>query len=532
MDLAKADARGGGHASRIVGAYETWLAGAGERGAPELAALRLLGFFHQTASAQSLAALRAAPAIAGLTEPLQGLDEGDWNLALAALADSGLLHREGDHVDAHPLVREYLAASLQQRQPEAWREGHRRLYEQLCASAPYRPDDLAGLQPLYQAVAHGCLAGMQEEAFRKLYIDRILRIGSQDSYYSIRKLGAVGADLGALAGFFDEPWRRPSANLTEGAQSWLLNQAAFCLRALGRLEEALEPMRAGTEMKLKQEQEDWKSAAVGYTSLADLQLSLGRVAAAVADARLAAEYADRSGDAFLGTMNRTTLADALHHQGEMSAALTTFLAAERMQAALQPVYPLLYSLQGFQYCDLLLTQAAQAAWRGAAEPALAKQCNEVAKRASQTLKWAEANHAVVLDIALDHLTLARCALYADLLQGHQPGDTAHAEAEQAVASLRAAGNQDDIPRGLLTRAWLRHASGDIDGAKADLAEAEQIARRGAMKLHLADIALTRARLFQDRAALAEARRLIEACGYGRRMGELEDAQAAASQWNP
>ena len=38
-----------------------------------------------------------------------------------------------------------------------------------------------------------------------------------------------------------------------------------------------------------------------------------------------------------------------------------------------------------------------------------------------------------------------------------------------------------------------------------------------MKLFLADIALTRARLFEDKAELAKARALIEECGYGRRL---------------
>ena len=34
-----------------------------------------------------------------------------------------------------------------------------------------------------------------------------------------------------------------------------------------------------------------------------------------------------------------------------------------MQAERQPDYPLLYSLSGFQYCDLLLTEAERAAWQ-------------------------------------------------------------------------------------------------------------------------------------------------------------------------
>jgi hypothetical protein len=87
-----------------------------------------------------------------------------------------------------------------------------------------------------------------------------------------------------------------------------------------------------------------------------------------------------------------------------------------------------------------------------------------------------------------------------------------------------------LPLGLLTRAWLRHAQGDPAGAAADLFDAERIASRGAMALHLADCALYRARLFRDRAALTQARRLIESHGYGRRLPELEDAERAAASW--
>ena len=122
------------------------------------------------------------------------------------------------------------------------------------------------------------------------------------------------------------------------------------------------------------------------------------------------------------------------------------------------------------------------------------------------------------------MTLARCALYADLLHGRPPGEDAQQHTEAAVAGLRQAGTMDHLPRGLLTRAWLRHCLNNLPGTQADLAEAQRIAERGGMKLHLADIALTRARLFEDKAELAKARALIEECGYGRRLPELEDAE--------
>ncbi len=568
--LPRADRDARGHAARVVEAYETWFARAGldgsGAGTRELAALRLLGYFDRPAAPDLLAALRAAPPIAGLTEALfeetpaqprpgllrwlrprkpspRPIPDADWTTTLANLADCGLVERDparpgSGALDAHPLVREVLAAALAQRAPEAWREGHRRLYERLKAAAPHRPEGLDGLQPLYQAVAHGCRAGLWQEACDEVYHDRILRGTGNDGFYSTQKLGAFGADLGAIAALFAEPWSRPVPALKESHRAWLRNEAAIQLRALGRLTEALEPMRAGAEMAVQQE--DWKNAAIRHGNLSELQLSLGRVAEAAADGARSVEYADRSGEAAERMINRTTLADALHQRGETDAARRQFAEAESQQAQLQPQYPLLYSLRGFLYCDLLLAGAERAAWGrdagaagadagGPVSAGPAAGCEAVAERARQTLEWVTPQDWL-LEIALDHLTLARCALYADRLAGRPPGGEAQRETQHALDGLRAAGAQEFIVRALLTRAWLRAALGDPAGAAADLAEAQQIATRGAMQLHLADCFLSRARLFHDPAALTQARALIEQSGYGRRLPELEDAEGAAVDW--
>jgi len=107
-----------------------------------------------------------------------------------------------------------------------------------------------------------------------------------------------------------------------------------------------------------------------------------------------------------------------------------------------------------------------------------------------------------------------------------------------------------MPRGLLSRAWLRFLEGRQSGpesAQSDLDEAWEIAERGPMRLHMADIHLYRASLFHavkpypwnknpdgtDRGPkddLKDARKLIESCGYWRRKEELEDAEAAAKNW--
>ena len=54
----------------------------------------------------------------------------------------------------------------------------------------------------------------------------------------------------------------------------------------------------------------------------------------------------------------------MHQAGRQPEAEALFAEAEAMQAEWQAQYPLLYSLQGFRYCDLRLGGAERAAWRG------------------------------------------------------------------------------------------------------------------------------------------------------------------------
>lgn len=516
----------GGHAFKTMEAYERWFAREGGKGMRLLDVLHLLGLFDRPAAGELLAVLRRPPAIPGLTEAIVGLSDAQWNLAVARLAECRLVAADGGALDAHPLVREHFGRRLRERNPTAWKAAHGRLFDHLKNSTERWPDTLEGLQPLYQAVVHGCQAGRYEEARTGVYRDRILRGAGSGGFYSVIELGAFGADLAAVACFFDLPWIRVSPALDERGQGWLLNVAAFHLRALGRLREAVEPMRAGLEMDVRRE--DWSNAAIAADNLSGLELTRGDVAGAIRDAERSVAFADRSGDEFQRMARRTTLADALHQEGRGADALARFREAEAMQAARQPEYPLLYSLQGFQYCDLMLARVERAAGRGAAAPDDSQACDEVERRATQSLPFAVRDNRL-LDIALDHLTLGRASLYRALLAGSPP-DAAEAEIEQAVDGLRRAGAVEFIALGLLTRAWLRSAQGDPAGARADLDEAQEIAERGPMPLFLADVHLYRARLFHDRAALTEARRLVEKHGYGRRREELADLEAVVGEW--
>lgn len=267
VDFGEADAESGdGHAFGVIAAYEKFFEAEGEKGRRQLALLRLLGLFDRPASASCLAALRREPAISGLTEPLLGQSEAGWKTNLKRLADAGLIEESEGTVDAHPLIREYFARDLKSRNEAGWREAHGRLFDFLKENTEHQPDTLAGLQPLYQAVYHGCQAGRQQQACDEVYFDRISR-GSEA--FVVRKLGAFGADLGAVAGFFEAPWSRVAASLSESDQAWFLGQAAFRLRALGRLREAIEPMRAGLQRCIQQT--DWTNAAKSAGNLSELE---------------------------------------------------------------------------------------------------------------------------------------------------------------------------------------------------------------------------------------------------------------------
>ncbi len=521
----------GRSAFKVMIAYERWLQSGGPQRQRELAVLRLTGLFDRPMAKPCLQALRAEPAIPGLTDALVKLTQPQWNIAVTRLSEVELLSVSRDVIDAHPLIREYFAAQLKREQPEAFQAAHSRLFDYLCENTPHRPDGIDGLAPLYEAVTHGCLAGRHQEAREKVYVDRILRGTGSGGSYSTFKLGAIGADLAAVAAFFDEPWRQVSPNLTEAHQAWLLNEAAFHLRALGRMTEALQPMRATLELNVASGR--WQNAAVVASNLSELEVTLGRLPDAVTDARQSITHADQSGDAFQRMSERTTAADALHQSGQRAEAGTLFAEAERMQQERQPEFDLLYSVQGFGYCDWLLAPAEQAAWQhllnqplSNLESQISDCLAEVERRATTTLSWSTPRN-LLLDIALDHLTLARVDLIRAILANPLPQptlDLPHVAA--ALKGVRAAGQMGHLPLTLLTASLYHFVRGEHDLALKHLAEAQQIAERGPMPLFLADIHLTRARLFRDRASLSQATTLIRTLGYGRRTEELAAAETA------
>ena len=495
------------HAFKVVQAYERWFSEDKQYSA-ELALLRLLGLFDHPIE-QSVLEVLQEEQIPQLTE---GIKPNAWSSAIATLRDEHhLLAQANDpqdeQLDCHPLIRAYFAYRLKGQSLDAWQAAHTKLYGYYKnLPSKEQPDTLEEMQPLFRAVAHGCAAGLHQQALDEVYYPRIQRSGKD---YLVHQLGAFSDDLATLAHFFATPWHIPAAGLTEDDKAMTLNWAGFSLRALGRLREAQQPMQAGEDMAVKQK--DWKSAAIDANNLSELQLTLGEVAAAVVSSKRSVAHAERSEDLFQCMGNRTTHADALNQYGDFDAALALFQEAEALQRQRQPEYPQLYSLQGFRYCDLLLTMG---------------ESQEVLERCKLWLQWRQEDDPL-LDRSLEELTAGRYHL-----QQHQL-TPAQQHLDQAVDGLRKAGRQDILPLGLLARAELYRQQGDYQEAEKDLQEVFEIAERGEMQLHLCDYHLAMVKLLQTRTDqaldqnqpaithhLQTAKEIIDQTHYHRRLPEL------------
>ena len=272
-------------------------------------------------------------------------------------------------------------------------------------------------------------------------------------------------------------------------------------------------------LKARIARKDWRNAAIVANNLSRLHLTIGDLPQALEYAQRSVDLAEQSGDAFW-RMGRTTLANALHQAGRLDEAESLFREAEAMQKERQPEFPLLYSLQGFRYCDLLLSLGKH--W-------------DVRDRISKTQEWKSKQHWL-LDNALSHLALGRAYLLETQQEGTGDLSEASEHLDKAVDGLRRSGQQDYIPRGLLARAALHRVAGARPKAERDLDEAMTIAKRSDMGLHQADAHLEYARLHlatgdkpKARDSLSTAKDMIERFGYHRRDGELAELEGQLSE---
>lgn len=478
---------------------------------PEVELLYVLGLFDHPPELAAIDSVREAPAIPGLTEYLSQIDKAALIKICQRLRYCQLLapqsHHNPDVVDCHPLLREHFGGQLHKANPEAWRLVHNRLYEYFKNSSKKEfPDTLIEMQPVFTAIVHGCQAARHEDALH-IYWEKVQR---KKEAYTALKLGAIEADLSVLSSFFALPWERPADTLKDSDKAKILGWVGFRLRALGHLYEAIQPIEKSLD--LFTQLEDYENASTSAAQLCELFLTTG-------DLRLAVDYGDKGVELAELSKNehrimneQTTVADALHKAGHYQKANSFFQKAEELQASMQPDRPILYSYWGFRYCDFLLSMGKH---------------NEVINRVKTTLGWSKSD-GILLGVAVEYLSLGRA--YLSKASNDNPDELGVAAdfLNQAVLMLRESSQQDELPKGLLSRCALYRIQNRFSEAWSDLEEAREIAERGQMGLHLADCHLEASRLFFAEDKQIEARNhfdiateMVQRMGYGRRRPEIQ-----------
>lgn len=520
---------GGLHAAHVMDAYVNWFLLKGDA-PPEMAVLLLMGLFDRPVGIEVLDALMADEALQSLTASfmklhpeqqrytvnhLQSLDllrvvptEGHSFSALTHLSGLSDIHS----LDAHPLVREYFGKHFQLDDPDLWQAAHSQLYE-YYKSLPEKelPDTLEEMEPLFLAVAHGCKASMEAESFSEIYWKRVLR---ENEAYTVDKLGAFMDDLSTLSNYFDRTWDRPATILTRSYQTLVLSMAGYRLKSLGRLFEAIQPVKAGLEIGIHEG--DWLGAAVESAMLSELYLSLGEVDNAVSCCLTGLDYVNQSGNVFQWESNLCGYAEALYDSGEIELPKYLFSFVEKRHQERSSSIEYLDSLPGFWYSELLIEE-------GNVKEALTR---------AKALSNKSVKDKTLFEIALTKLMMGKATSELarrniNNLADESFGFQAHENLCIAISSLREAGLQEYLCRGLLIRAAFYRDSSDFDAAHQDITEIFEIAEQNSMRRYLTDYYLESARLALAESNLSTARthtehaaELIEETGYHRRDGEL------------
>jgi hypothetical protein len=471
------------HVKQIMESYQELL-----KNKAEADILHVFGLFNGPITMATLNVVIEQPEIVGLTSNIYLLSDDQVKYAISNVRNLDLLYPRDDDqpdvIDCHPLVREYFASKLRSENPIAWKEGNLRLYD-YYKTIPVDdfPTTLSDMMPLYRAVSHGCKAGLHQQVMDEVFWKRI-RQG--DKHISTQILGAYGADLEALSFFFDSAWTKPAAGLSDHWKGVVLIWAGELLRALGRVNDALEPMKFS--LKAAVELDEFGDAAGRAEILSDLLLKLGRISEAEEYGRMSIDFADQNLDAnsWQKELSCSTLANVLHQAGKIADADYYFseLSFIRQQRPNSERYT--YSVDNYRLCDLLLTEG---------------KLSEAEEKSLQSLATHKSTHWP-LGVALDCISLSR----VNINKSHG-GPSGSAEQNRlslleeaqryidiAVQELLKAGTQHELPLGLLVRSAVYRERGEFLGAWHDLRKAQEIADWGEMLLYLVDIHVETARL--------------------------------------
>lgn len=542
-DLFSTDGQGGAkHAWRVLQAYDREWLSVGLQGTSSIPRKLMLtvGLFDRPVQLGLITSASPAGDRTLLNE-LAELQRSQLNVAIAQLRSGHLLAaastdaRSLEELDCHPLVREWFGNKFREEDKHGWEAANSAVFDKLVSSnPPVETPTKADLGELYQAIPHGVKAGRAQEVFHQLFRTR-MRKGTLE--YTVNQLGLWSEDLQAIAAFFQGHFDAPVEGLSTADVVWLQNEAAFCLRSIGRLADAAAR---------------WEAALIGSGSNPDVQV-LANIAGHLADVRRflgpmrsafeagtrAVEFSRESGNLLQEGLKRTSVAAALHMLGSFTEAEREYRTSEAQEKQADPTRSLMRSRRAYHFADLLLDLG---------------KLDEVQRRAN-SLKVIEDKSGTKLDQALARLILAR--MWLRKCQPHGIALLPRAlnvvywmrlrKAERfANDALKRVGDSKDYIYTCIshvTRAELRIEQRRFDLARSDLLEARKYIDRGAMALLDVDAKLVTAQLALSQSTyspnnadgtnrsrdvgeaielITDAKKLAARIGYRRRDRQIEE----------
>jgi len=260
---------------------------------------------------------------AGFNDVIVKMSELDFRDLSGGLVDWRLISCDEKKklYTTHPLIKGYFESDFEKKDKKLC---HKRIYEYFGENAPERAKTLEEMQPLFEQVYHGCAAGLYDEIYANVYMEKIYR---REEQFIIHKLGAWETNLSLVKTFFPEGDLSQMPLVSEKtAQSFLLNEAGLALHATGRPKEAEEIYKIKLEMNIRERQ--WSPASVGYRNLADLQFRIGELEAGIESAKKALEMAEKAKYELYITWSKVYLGWMLYLLGKTEEAEKNFVEAD------------------------------------------------------------------------------------------------------------------------------------------------------------------------------------------------------------
>ena len=150
-----------------------------------------------------------------------------------------------------------------------WLAGHEAIFDLLTKQHSSEASTRTDLEPLVQAIYHGCMAGKYLEAF-EIFTSQVKRGQITDTALYSHHL-----DLDCMGPFFSRKWAEPHETLPVESRYYLLLCASANLIYLGDMRNAIEPMSLCIDGFIQQEK--WVQACFSATPLAVSMFYSGRL---------------------------------------------------------------------------------------------------------------------------------------------------------------------------------------------------------------------------------------------------------------